>query len=562
MALNSQIKVSADQRSRKNITTINGINLKHLFRASLSWLKCHQAVINALNVFPVPDGDTGTNMLLTMQSAYQEIADSNEENIGKVMQQIAQGALMGARGNSGVILSQLIRGFSRTLDNIEVMDADLMNQAFAESRNTAYKGVVRPVEGTILTVSKDIASASEDLTENNKNLIDILEGVITAAEQSVKNTPNLLPILKQAGVVDSGGKGLLIILEGMYRYATNQPVDIGEVAPENEILSLDQISNNEIHDSIEPGQDFEVVVDFKPKNNFDLKKFYDRLADIGTSIQVGEGDDIYRMHIHVETDRKYEPIEMVGNFGVVKKVYIENLLEQMGQTEKKKNFSNEVKADQIAVITISPGDGISEIFQSLGAARVIGGGQTMNPSTNDIYEAFKDLPTDKIIILPNNKNIIMAAEEAKKLTNKNVVVIPSISIPQGMVSCLRLDPNGDFDDIVEGMREALTEVETGEITTATRSIKINEVNVKKGEVISLLNGKLVYSSQSIFKSCSKLLEIAKAEDREHITIFYGDNVERKIVDKFVQQIESEYPNHEIEVHFGGQPHYQFILSVE
>ena len=562
MAKTSQRKVSADQNEHANITTINGKDLKKLFNASVSWLKCHQAVINALNVFPVPDGDTGTNMVLTMQSAYQEIANSNEENIGKVIQQIAQGALMGARGNSGVILSQLIRGFARILDDNQEMDAALLNQAFAESRNTAYKGVVKPVEGTILTVSKDIASASEDLTENNDNLLDILEGVVAAGERSVKNTPNLLPILKQAGVVDSGGKGLLIILEGMYRYATNQSVDIGEVAPENAVISLDQINSNEMHDAIEPGQDFEVVVDFRPNNDFELKKFYDRLSDIGTSIQVGEGDDIYRMHIHVATEKKYEPIEMVGDFGIVKKVYIENLLEQMGQSEKAKVFSNEIEKDQIAVITISPGNGISKIFQSLGVARVISGGQTMNPSTNDIYEAFKDLPTDKIIILPNNKNIIMASEEAKKLSKKNVAVIPSTTIPQGMVSCFRLDPNADFDDIVDEMNEALTEVDTGEITTATRSIKINGVNVKKGEVISLLNGKLVHSSRSIYKSCSELLKTAKTEEKEHITIFYGNNVESEMIDKLTQQITSEYPDHELEIHSGGQPHYQFILSIE
>lgn len=562
MVKTSQKKDSADQIEHANITTINGKDLKNLIKASLSWLKSHQAVINALNVFPVPDGDTGTNMLLTMQSAYQEISDSNEKNIGKVIQKITQGALMGARGNSGVILSQLLRGFARVLDQKEVMDAALMNKAFAESRNTAYKGVVKPVEGTILTVSKDIASASEDLIENNDNLLEILEGIIAAAKKSVINTPNLLPILKQAGVVDAGGKGLLIILEGMYRYATNQEVDIGEVAPENEVVRLDQIIKNRMHDVIEPGQDFEIVVDFTPNNDFELKKFYDRLSDIGTSIQVGEGDSIYRMHIHVATENKYEPIEMTGHFGIVKKVYMENLLEQMGQSDSEKDFSNEIEKDQIAVITISPGNGISKIFQSLGAARVISGGQSMNPSTNDIYEAFKDLSTDKIIILPNNKNIIMASEAAKKLSNKSVAVVPSTSIPQGMVSCLRLDPNGEFDDIVEEMNEALTEVDTGEITTATRSIKINGVNVKKGEVISLLNGKLVYSSQSIYKSCSELLKIAKTEEKEHITIFYGNDVESEMVDKFTQQIKSEYPDHELEIHSGGQPHYQFILSIE
>jgi DAK2 domain fusion protein YloV len=469
---------------------------------------------------------------------------------------------MGARGNSGVILSQLLRGFARELDDFETLDANLLNKAFAESRNTAYKGVVKPVEGTILTVSKDIASASEDLCEHTNNLLDVLDGVIAAAEISVKNTPNLLPILKQAGVVDAGGKGLLVILEGMYRYATGQPVDIGEVSPDNTLVSLDQISQNELHNEIEPGQDFEVVVDFTPNNGFELQTFYDRLADVGTSIQVGEGDEVYRMHIHVSTEKKYEPIEMVGNFGVVKKVYIENLLEQMGKNENENIYANEIEKDQIAVIVISPGSGISKIFKSLGVARVINGGQTMNPSTNDIYAAFKDLPTDKVIILPNNKNIILASKAAQKVSDKNVVVIPTTSIPQGMVACLRLDPNGDFEEIVEEMTEAIGEVETGEITTATRSIEINGVNVKKGEVISLLNGKLVYSSRSINKSCLELLKAAKTEQKEHITIFYGNEVDEDTVEKLVKQIESQYPDHELEIHSGSQPHYQFIFSIE
>jgi uncharacterized protein len=557
-----QINDAADQVNHENILSINGRELKELFKASLVWLKNYQAVINALNVFPVPDGDTGTNMFLTMQSAFQEIADSDEKNIGKVMHSIAQGALMGARGNSGVILSQLLRGFARELDNLETMNATTLNRAFSESRNTAYKGVVKPVEGTILTVSKDIASASEDLCEHTDNLLDILAGVITAADLSVKNTPNLLPILKQAGVVDSGGKGLFIILEGMYKHATGQPIDTGEVQPENSLVSLDQISQNEFHNEIEEGQDFEVVVDFTPNNTFELQNFYDTLAEVGTSIQVGEGDDVYRMHIHVATEKKYEPIELVGDFGTVKKVYIENLLEQMGQIENEQIFKNDIEKDQIAVIAISPGSGISKIFNSLGAARVINGGQTMNPSTNDIYESFKDLPTKNVIILPNNKNIILASEAAKKISDKNVVVIPSTSIPQGMVACLRLDLNGDFNDVVEEMKEAISEVETGEVTTATRSIEINGVKVKKGEVISLLNGRLVCSSRSINKSCLELLKIANTEDREHITIFYGNDVAQETIDELVNQIESTYPDHEIEIHSGGQPHYQFILSIE
>ena len=386
--------------------------------------------------------------------------------------------------------------------------------------------------------------------------------MLKAGQISLDNTPNLLPILKQAGVVDSGGKGLLVILEGIFRAAIGEPVDIGEVEPDKALLSMDQINQNGMHDEIEPGQDFEVVVDFAPNEGFELTNFYEELEKIGTSIQVGEGDKLYRMHIHVATEKKYEPIEKVGEFGTVQKIYIENLLEQMEQRSSEQDFSNPISEGQVAVIAISPGNGISKIFQSLGVAQVISGGQTMNPSTNEIFDAFEHLPTDHVIILPNNKNIIMASEAAKLLSKKNVVVIPSTSVPQGMVACLRLDPSMEFDELVEDMRDSLQDVDTGEITTATRSIDINGVNVKKGEVISLLNGKLVHSSKSINKSFAELLKIAKAEDKEHITVFYGENTDKEMIASITDYISKNYPDHELEVHNGGQPHYQFILAIE
>ncbi len=286
------------------------------------------------------------------------------------------------------------------------------------------------MEGAILTVSKDIAKAAEDAKINGNNLIEILDSVIKAADISVKNTPNLLPILKQAGVVDSGGKGLYIILEGMLRHATGKSVEMENSEIEAMKGNLESVQLNEIHGDIEDGQDFEIVVDFKPQGDLDLKRFYDELSHVGTSIQVGEGDDLYRMHIHVPTENKYEPIELVNKFGNVQKVYIENLMEQMDQGSKEEDFSNPVEPDQIAVIAISPGNGISKIFKSLGVSRLVNGGQSMNPSTNDILQAFNDLPTDKIIILPNNKNIILAAEAAKKISEKQVTVIPTKNIPQ------------------------------------------------------------------------------------------------------------------------------------
>ncbi len=304
------------------------------------------------------------------------------------------------------------------------------------------------------------------------------------------------------------------------------------------------------------------MVDFKPVGELNLQSFYADLEKIGTSIQVGEGDDLYRMHIHVPTEKKYDPIELVEKYGAVQKVYIENLMEQMKGKSGEEDFSNPVEEGQIAVVAISPGDGISRIFKSLGVSRIVSGGQTMNPSTNDIFQAYKDMPTDKVIILPNNKNIIMAAEASKKLSDKQVEIIPTKNIPQGLSACLRLNPQGDMKEIVAEMNESLDEVEAGEITTATRSIELNGVNVKEGEVIALLNGNLVSSSKSIVKACAELLKKSGIKDREHVTIFYGSDTTQAQIDEVTGYIAKTYPDHEVEVHEGGQPHYQFILSIE
>lgn len=544
-----------------NTQSIDGQKFKHLFNAGISWVKSNQQIINSLNVFPVPDGDTGTNMFLTLKSAYEEIAKNRETHIGRIAKQISQGALMGARGNSGVILSQLLRGFSRALDDHPNMDAALFIQALHESRNTAYKGVVRPVEGTILTVAKDIAKAGEDALAISSNLDEILEIIVKQADISVKNTPELLPILKQAGVVDSGGKGLFFFLEGILRYIHGLPVDIeGGSQVEKSPLPLDRMAD--MNEDIEPGQDYEVVVDFAPTNPLNLEKFYNELSEIGTSIQVGEGEDIYRMHIHVSSENQFLPIEYIKNLGTIKKVYIENLMEQMAKKPDGQSAVPIIQPGQIAVITVSPGNGITEIFKSLGVAAVISGGQTMNPSTEEILDSFKDLPTDKIIILPNNKNVILAAEAAKNASQKDVRVIPSKSIPQGLSACLHLNLDGDFEQVCQMMQEALKDVDTGEVTTATRSISINGVEVNKDEVIGLMNGDLVYSSKDLKETSVELLKKIGAEKKEHITIFYGKDVTKNELDEVVEVIQSTFTEQELEVHEGGQPFFQFILSVE
>jgi uncharacterized protein len=541
-------------------SVIDGQQLKTLVEASIVWLKTNQQIINSLNVFPVPDGDTGTNMLLTMQAAYNEIAGLGDKGVGRMAHAIAQGALMGARGNSGVILSQLWRGFARTLDDLDVMDARLLVTALAEARNTAYKGVVRPVEGTILTVAKDMAAEAEAAVQETQDLKGLLERIAKAADISVKHTPELLPILKQAGVVDSGGKGLYIILEGMLRHLNGQPLE----TPVAAVQPLSQMKLDETME-IEPGQDFEIVLDFTPNAPLDLEKFYDDLSAMGTSINLGEGEGMYRMHIHVATDKLNEPINYIQKIGTITKGAIENLIAQMEALETDQlNRHNlaPVEPGQIAVVAVSPGPGISRIFGSLGVAAIVEGGQTMNPSTEEILHAFENLPTNKIVILPNNRNIILTSQAASTMTVKQVAVIPTKTVPQGLSAMLRLNPEGDFEEMVAEMEDAVNDVDTGEITVATRSIAINGVDVKQGEVIALYNGSLVESSNSIEDACTKLLLKADTEDKERITLFYGNNISKNEVNHIVDTIRDQYPNHEIELHEGGQPHYQFIIAIE
>lgn len=557
--------MTVDQETKETTNMdrpFNGKALKKLAAASLAWLKTNQEIVNALNVFPVPDGDTGTNMVLTMQSAYDEIADAPETNIGKIAQKLAHGALMGARGNSGVILSQIWRGFARALDNLETADSKTLVKALLEAKETAYKGVVRPVEGTILTVIKDVATEAEKFLSTNPSPVELLEQIVKIAAQSVEKTPELLPILKEAGVVDSGGKGLYFILEGMLRYIKGEPLDVTPVR----VQPLSQLQLTEAMNEIEPGQDFEVVIDFKPHQTLELEHYYRQLEQMGTSIQIGEGDGIYRMHIHVPTEKRYEPIDYTMSLGTITKVHIENLVAQLEDQETNPSHSvynlAKVEPGQIAVVAVAPGPGIARVFASLGVAAIVSGGQTMNPSTQEIISAFENLPTDKIIILPNNKNIILAAEAAKEVTVKKVEVIPSRTIPQGLSAMLRYIPDGELEEVAQSMRDALDDVESGEITTATRSVEIDGVKVKQGEIIALHNGKLIASAPTLEEGCLKFLESANAQDYELITLFYGADAPRQEVNRIVDIIREKYPDLEIEVQEGGQPHYQFIISVE
>jgi DAK2 domain fusion protein YloV len=541
--------------------TIDGQSFKRLVEAGLTWLRTNQQVVNSLNVFPVPDGDTGTNMTLTLQAAWNEIKDKGTRHLGEMAAAFSKGALMGARGNSGVITSQILRGFSRGVHESKTLDVETFVKALGEARDTAYKGVVKPVEGTILTVIKETANAAEAAAGSVKDAIELFEVAVKAADEAVKKTPELLPILKQAGVVDSGGKGLFFFMEGMLRHVYGESLE----TPTMSVQPLSAMSLEGALEDVEEGQDYEVVVDFVPTGELDLHGFYGKLEEMGTSIQVGEGDGMYRMHIHVPTENRYQPIDYIMGIGTVTKVAIENLMAQMDDIQKSKSSQIQfgaVEPGNIAVVVVSPGNGISRIFASLGVAAVVAGGQTMNPSTQDILSSFENMPTDKIIILPNNKNIVMAANQAKDVTVKNVQVVPTRTVPQGLAAMLSFDPGGDVEAVAAKMNKAMSNVKTGEITVATRSVEIDGVTVKDGQVIALLDGKLVASADTVEHGLFELLERAEAGEHEIVTLFFGEDMTHAEANRLADAVREKYSNLEVEVQEGGQPHYQFILSIE
>lgn len=563
LEVQAQMNTEMRQRLVERYRKLDGRALRRVADTGLCWLRTNQQLVNSLNVFPVPDGDTGTNMVLTMQAAMDETEGVSERSVGDIAYAIAHGALMGARGNSGVILSQLWRGFARALDGQEMMDVETLTKALDEARETAYKGVVRPVEGTILTVSKDIALAAQAaLDEGVQSAFEMLERIVEAADKSVERTPELLPVLKEAGVVDSGGMGLFFLFEGIFRAVCRLPLD----QPLTTVQPLSALNLDRASEAIEPGQDWEVVVDFRPRSPFKVGEFYQQLDEMGTSIQVGEGEGIYRMHIHVPNELRFKPIEYIDQLGTVTNVSIENLMEQLTFKSAQQDMQNiplePVEPGQIAVIAIAPGMGIARVFASLGVAALVEGGQTMNPSTEEILHSFENLPTDKVIILPNNKNIIMAAQQATELTVKDVAVIPSVSIPQGICALFALDREGSFENTVEAMKSSLNDIQSAELTIATRSVEIDGVQVKEGQVICLLDGHLAHAGNNLEEVLLETLKKANVEQSELITLYYGADLTPMQANQFADNLRQRWPQQEVEVIDGGQHHYHLIVSIE
>ncbi len=536
--------------------TTDGQVFKRLVKAALAWLRHHQTTINVLNVYPVPDGDTGTNMVLTMQSAWAEIEDSPTRNVGQIAHQMAHGALMGARGNSGVILSQIWRGFARSMDDKEVYRAQDLADACREAAATAYKGVVKPVEGTILTVARAVADAATRAAEETEDLVRVLEHMVFAAHEAVILTPSLLPVLKEAGVVDAGGQGLFVILEGMLRYMRGEPV--AEDVKLAETVDL-------IATELDPGQagygyDVQFLI---VGQELDVETIRQRIMEMGECPLV-VGDPItVKVHVHVPDPGI--PISYGASLGSLRDVLVEDMQAQYQDfiSEREMGASTPPQPSQeIGVVAVTLGDGLARIFQSLGVGAIVHGGQTMNPSTQDLLEAIESLPADRVIVLPNNKNVILAAEQARDLSEKPVAVIPSRSIPQGVAALLAINYQADFDTNVNTMMSATEDITTGEVTTATRSATINGVEINEGQIIGLHDGELKVAGSTVEEVVLALLKEMNQAQQEIITLYYGETVGEDEAQALANLLLQDRPDQEVEVVAGGQPHYHYIISAE
>jgi DAK2 domain fusion protein YloV len=541
------------------ISVIAGQELRDMFSAATSWLEKSSADIDALNVFPVPDGDTGTNMMLTMRSTMEEAYRAPDHSASGVAHAMAKGALMGARGNSGVILSQIWRGLAQGLEDKESFDAAELAEALERSAQTAYKGVSNPVEGTMLTVIKDAAKAArEQVEEGNEDMIQVLEAVVDATRDSVANTPRLLKVLKDAGVVDAGGQGIYTLFEGALRYLKGETeqmrlrkpqIIVSELpytAPLPQVSGVDEVPYGYCTEFLLKGEEL------------DPEEIRKRLEKKGESLIVVGDDAAVRIHIHTLTPGNI--ISLATKLGTLHQVSIRNMDEQHQdflEMQKEK-----MPVTDTAVIAVASGDGLNDVFGSLGAAAVVPGGQTMNPSTKDILQTVEATPSDNVIILPNNKNVIATANQVQHLTQKKVKVVPSRSIPQGVVALLAFDYEADFKANAEIMEKALASVRTIEITRSVRATQINGLKIRRKEPIGLLDGELIVVADTDLEVVNQLFSRLYLDEAEVVTIYYGADATAAEAEKISASITTQYPKLQVEIIRGGQPHYSYIISVE
>ena len=543
---------------------INGLLFKQMLESGMNNLSNHSAEIDALNVFPVPDGDTGTNMHLTVSNGVKEALKTESNSVGAISKTLSRGLLMGARGNSGVITSQIFRGFYQAVEDLDEIDASQLALALVNGSRVAYRAVMRPVEGTILTVVREAAdyTYAYAITEEVTDCVAIMRKMVEEANASLERTPELLPVLAEVGVVDSGGKGLCTILEGFLSAMMQEPIALDGQTSVSEGVQAKVDGQEE-----EYGFCTEFILKLSENGirNFSEQSFKDELATIGNSIVCVQDEDLVKVHVH--TLEPFTAIKMGKRQGRFIKLKVENMQEQHDNILEKENEEKVVETEKMehkkyALITVAPGDGIREMFKELRVDIVVGGGQTMNPSTEDFVSAIEKLNAEHIFILPNNSNIILAANQAAQVcSDQDIHVLPTKTIPQGLSACIMFNPEVDLDDNMAEMSEAIENVKSGEVTYAIKDTTYDGLEIKKDEYMGILGKAIVVSNPDCLDATKRLLDKMLDEDSELVTLIYGDTATKEQADEICEYIEN-HSDAEVEIHEGNQPVYSFIIGVE
>ena len=548
-----------------NTNTVDAKMLGRMFLSGAKNLEAKKEWINELNVFPVPDGDTGTNMTLTIMAAASEVSALSDPTMKTLAKAISSGSLTGARGNSGVILSQLLRGFTKSIEHHEQVDAMAFARAFEKGVETAYKAVMKPKEGTILTVAKGAAVKALEIAEDSENLETFFADVIAEAEEVLSRTPEMLPVLKEAGVVDSGGQGLLEVLKGAFDGYLGKEIDMNFEKPAHAVMSKPMSAEES---DIKFGYCTEFIImlekEFSEKEERAFKEY---LLSIGDSLVVVADDEIVKVHVH--TNAPGDAIQRALTYGQLSNMKIDNMrLEHHERLIKdaEKVAAQQAKAEpekEVGFISVSVGDGMGEIFRELGADYLIEGGQTMNPSTEDVLQAISHVNAKNIFIFPNNKNIILAANQARDLTeDKNIIVIPTKTIPQGITALISYVPDKTVEQNTEEMLEAMTHVKTGQVTYAVRDTKIDDKEIRQGDIMGIGDKGILAVGQGIEDITVETLKEMVDEDTEIISIYYGADVTEEDAEQLCERLEELYPDFDVEINQGGQPIYYYVVSVE
>lgn len=557
------------------ITTINTELVAKMFLAGAKNLDAKKEWINELNVFPVPDGDTGTNMSMTIMSAAREVSALEKPEMKALAKAISSGSLRGARGNSGVILSQLFRGFTKVIAEYDELTVQILSDAFQKGTETAYKAVMKPKEGTILTVAKGMSDKAAELGEETDDLAYFCEEIIKEGDHVLSKTPDMLPVLKQAGVVDSGGQGLLTVLQGAYDAFLGKEIDLNFEMPEAKTEFVRP--SKETEKEIKFGYCTEFIIMLEnPLPDEEVYAFKDFLNGIGDSIVLVADDELVKVHVHTNDPGK--AISKALTYGQLTRMKIDNMREehqerliknaekiaaQQAEEDKKRKEAAKQPPKENGFIAVSIGEGIKEIFQGLGVDYLIEGGQTMNPSTEDMLTAIEKVNAKNIFILPNNKNIILAANQAKAMTeDKNIIVVPTKTVPQGITAMISYVPEKSAEENEEAMTEGIQMVKTGQVTYAVRDTHIDEKEIHQGDIMGLGDHGLLAVGQDILTVAEETIRAMVDEDSELISIYYGEDMSEEDAESLGEKIEQAYPDCDVEVNYGGQPIYYCVVSVE